>query len=38
MYWHGLSGGTDVWERVGGFFDELRGAARPKPAQGLFRA
>lgn len=38
VYWRGLSGGTDVWERVGGFFDELRGAAREKPAQGVTRA
>lgn len=38
VHWRGLSGGTEVWQRVGGFFDELRGAARPKPAQGLVRA
>ena len=34
VYWRGLSGGTEVWERVGGFFDELRGAARAKPCAG----
>ncbi len=38
VYWRGLSGGTEVWERVGTFFDELRSAARAKPAQGLVRA
>lgn len=38
VYWRGLSGGTEVWERVGGFFDELRTSARAKPASGLVRA
>lgn len=23
-YWHGLSGGTEVWEAIGKFFDELK--------------
>ena len=38
VYWRGLSGGTEVWERVGRV---LRRAARrraAKPAQGLARA
>jgi hypothetical protein len=26
--WRGLSGGKEVWERIDGFFTELRGAAR----------
>jgi hypothetical protein len=26
--WRGLSGGKEVWERIDGFFAELRGAAR----------
>jgi len=38
VYWRGLSGGTEVWERVGGFFNELRSSARAKPASGLVRA
>ena len=38
VHWRGLSGGTEVWERVGGFFTELRGSARVKPASGLVRA
>ena len=38
VYWRGLSGGTEVWERVGGFFEQLRTSARPKPAQGLVNA
>jgi Family of unknown function (DUF5947) len=38
VYWRGLSGGTEVWEYVGRFFDGLRTAARAKPAQGLVRA
>jgi hypothetical protein len=28
--WRGLSGGQEVWERIDGFFSELRGAAREK--------
>jgi hypothetical protein len=28
--WRGLSGGKEVWERIDGFFTELRGAARVK--------
>ncbi len=38
VHWRGLSGGTEVWERVGRFFDELRTSAREKPAQGMVRA
>ncbi len=38
VHWRGLSGGTEVWERVAGFFDELRAAARVRPAQGLVHA
>jgi hypothetical protein len=38
VHWRGLSGGTDVWERIGRFFDDLRTAAREKPAQGMVRA
>jgi hypothetical protein len=38
VYWRGLSGGTEVWERVGRFFDDVRGAAREKPASGLVHA
>ncbi|MDQ2960549.1 MAG: DUF5947 family protein [Candidatus Dormibacteraeota bacterium] len=38
VHWRGLSGGTEVWERVGGFFDDLRGSARVKPAQVMARA
>ena len=28
VYWRGLSGGTDVWQRVGEYFDGLRAHAR----------
>ncbi len=38
IHWRGLSGGTAVWEQVGRFFDDLRAAAREKPAQGMVRA
>lgn len=27
LHWRGLSGGTDVWEKIGGFFSELRARA-----------
>ena len=36
--WRGLSGGTEVWQRIGAFFDELRGAAQERPAAGMVRA
>ncbi len=36
--WRGLSGGTEVWERIGRFFDDLRATAREKAAQGDQRA
>jgi Family of unknown function (DUF5947) len=28
MHWKGLAGGTEVWERIGSFFDDLRREAR----------
>lgn len=27
MHWHGLSGGTEVWQQIGHFFSELRAKA-----------
>ena len=33
LHWRGLSGGTEVWERVNSFFEGLRGAARDTPAR-----
>ena len=27
--WRGLSGGSEVWDGIGGFFDELRDRVRP---------
>ena len=29
-HWRGLSGGTEVWEEIGRFFDELRERAQPR--------
>ncbi|HKO96418.1 MAG TPA: DUF5947 family protein [Pyrinomonadaceae bacterium] len=29
-YWHGLSGGTEVWEAIGKFFNELKDKATEK--------
>jgi hypothetical protein len=29
-YWHGLSGGTEVWAEIGRFFDELKEKAKGK--------
>lgn len=31
VHWRGLSGGTEVWQRVGEFFTDLRTHARVKP-------
>ena len=28
-YWHGLSGGTEVWEAIGKFFTELKERSTP---------
>ena len=28
LHWHGLSGGTEVWEKIGTFFSELRAKAQ----------
>ncbi|MHB8719571.1 MAG: DUF5947 family protein [Candidatus Dormibacteria bacterium] len=33
VHWRGLSGGTEAWSRVGGFFDSLRASARHRPAR-----
>lgn len=38
VHWRGLSGGTEVWERVGSFFDQLRSSAREKPATAMAHA
>jgi hypothetical protein len=32
-YWHGLSGGTEVWEAIGKFFGELKEKAIDKDAE-----
>ena len=29
-YWHGLSGGTEVWEEIGKFFADLKDKAKGK--------
>lgn len=29
LHWRGLSGGTEVWQEIGAFFDRLRAHARP---------
>lgn len=39
-YWHGLSGGTEVWEAIGKFFADLKArsvAESPVAASGLLR-
>ena len=34
VHWRGLSGGTEVWSRVGTFFDALRDSAKVRTAAG----
>lgn len=34
MHWHGLSGGTVVWEKIERFFENLRACSRPQPKGG----
>ncbi len=38
VHWRGLSGGTEVWEQLGRFFDGLRSSARERPAREMARA
>ncbi len=33
LHWHGLSGGTEVWQKVGEFFNELRSQAEVVPKE-----
>jgi hypothetical protein len=33
MHWRGLSGGREVWERIGQFFEELRGRSKVVPRE-----
>ena len=35
-YWHGLSGGSEVWETIGKFFAELKEKAGHESAQAVF--
>jgi hypothetical protein len=32
LHWKGLSGGTEVWQEIAGFFDEMRSRAMPTSA------
>src|SRR3712207_8440129 len=33
MHWRGLSGGREVWERIGQFFEEHRGRSKVVPRE-----